>query len=176
MRSIPKHRPSAPLVISLLALFVALGSGAYAVKLKLKPHSVKTKHLKDQAVTTRKLADGAVSTGKIANGAVDASKLAATVRAAVQIGTAGQTLGAVGGIVATKEVGISGTFCVDLSFKPVAGVASVNPTGGQGSKDAQVAVPPDPGTGCPAGWEAEVDVTTNHAYSSGEAPVFVIFF
>jgi hypothetical protein len=185
MSKVLKNRPSPALLISVLALFVALGSGAYAVKLKLGKNAVKTKNIKKSAVTTKKiadaavsapkLADGAVTTLKLANASVDASKLAGNVRGAVQIGTAGQNLGSVGGVVRTSKVN-TGVYCVDLSFTPIAGVASVNPTGGgQGAKDAQVAVPADPATGCPAGFEAEVDITTNHAYSAGDARVYVVF-
>jgi len=96
-----EERPSPALVISLLALFVALGSGAYAAnkigtnqiknkavttkKLagkavnasKLAGKSVKTGKLAGQAVTTGKLAGQAVTTGKLAGQAVTTGKLAA---------------------------------------------------------------------------------------------------
>jgi hypothetical protein len=62
-------------VIALLALFVAMGSSAYAVKLKLKANSVKTKTIKNRAVTTDKLADGAVTNPKLADGAVTSGKI-----------------------------------------------------------------------------------------------------
>ena len=129
MRGLRGWRPSAPLVISLLALFVALGGGAYAVSVKLKPNSVKTKNLKNGAVKTQKLADGAVTGEKIATGAIDRSKLGADARAAVKLGTAGQTLSSVGGVVGSSKVN-TGVYCVDLAFTPVAGVGSIDPTGG----------------------------------------------
>jgi hypothetical protein len=68
------RRISPALVISVIALFVALGSGAYA-GLKLGKNAVKTKSIKNGAVTEPKIADGAVSSGKLANGAVTADKL-----------------------------------------------------------------------------------------------------
>jgi hypothetical protein len=73
--------PSPALVIALLALFVALGSGAYAVT------KIGTKQLKNGAVTKPKLRNKAVGTNKLANGAVSTLKLnqnARTLWAAVQ--------------------------------------------------------------------------------------------
>ena len=62
-----KHfRPSPAMVVACLALFVALGSGAYAA-VKLKPNSVKAKNIKTGAVTGPKIKSSAVSTGKIAD-------------------------------------------------------------------------------------------------------------
>ncbi len=64
-----RGRVSSAHLIALLALFVALGSGAYAA------NKVGTKQIKNKAVTTQKLKGAAVTTGKIANGAVVESKL-----------------------------------------------------------------------------------------------------
>ena len=64
-----RGRVSSAHLIALLALFVALGSGAYAA------NKVGTKQIKNKAVSTQKLKGGAVTTGKIANGAVTAAKL-----------------------------------------------------------------------------------------------------
>jgi hypothetical protein len=50
-------------VISLIALFVALGGGAYA--LTLPRNSVGTKQLKKRAVTTPKIRRGAVTSPKV---------------------------------------------------------------------------------------------------------------
>jgi hypothetical protein len=61
-------------VMATIAVFIALGSGAYAVK--LKKHSVGTKQLKGRAVTERKIADSAVTAAKLAAAAVTAAKLA----------------------------------------------------------------------------------------------------
>ncbi|MGB2852742.1 MAG: hypothetical protein WBB30_06210 [Solirubrobacterales bacterium] len=59
-----KHRrtPSPALVISLIALFVALGSGAYAAS------KIGTSDLKKNAVTTPKIAKDAVKSSKVENG------------------------------------------------------------------------------------------------------------
>jgi hypothetical protein len=61
-------------VMSSIAVFIALGAGAYAAALPKK--SVGTKQLKNNAVKAGKLADGAVGTPKLSDGAVDAGKLA----------------------------------------------------------------------------------------------------
>lgn len=53
------QRPSAPLVISCLALFVALGGTSYAVS-KLPRNSVGTAQLKNNAVNSAKVKDGSL--------------------------------------------------------------------------------------------------------------------
>ena len=75
MRWIKGLRPSPALVISVLALFVAI-SGLAVASFKLKPNSVKTKNVRNGAITREKIADGAVSGPKLADGAVTAGKLA----------------------------------------------------------------------------------------------------
>ena len=76
-----EERPSPALVISLLALFVALGSGAYAANKigtnQIKNKAVTTKKLAGKAVNTSKLAGKSVKTGKLAGQAVTTGKLAA---------------------------------------------------------------------------------------------------
>jgi len=78
-------RLSPALVISLIALFVALGTGAWAVSSlpkhsvgtkQLKKKAVGSKQLKKKAVKTKNLADSSVATAKIAAGAVTADKVA----------------------------------------------------------------------------------------------------
>ena len=86
------RRPSAPLVISLIALFVALGGPAEAQRLldgrDIRRGSVSSKQIKDRSIAQRDLSrrtvrqlralpDGAVSAVKLANGAVTPGKLAA---------------------------------------------------------------------------------------------------
>jgi len=75
-----EERPSPALVISLLALFVALGSGAYAANKigtnQIKNKAVTTKKLAGKAVNTSKLAGKSVKTGKLAGQAVTTGKLA----------------------------------------------------------------------------------------------------
>ncbi len=72
-------RPSPALVISIIALFVALGGSAYAVKRvgtkELKASAVTTAKIKRNAVTAAKIKRNAVTTAKIRNGAVTGSKI-----------------------------------------------------------------------------------------------------
>lgn len=68
------NRPSHATVVAYLALFIALGSGAYAAS-QLPKNSVGAKQLKKKAVTTPKLKDGAVTTAKIAGNVVTGAKV-----------------------------------------------------------------------------------------------------
>lgn len=76
MKTMLRHRPSVATVLAFMALFISLGTGAFAVSTKLKKNSVKTKAIKNGAVTNPKLADGAVTDAKIVNGAVTEAKIA----------------------------------------------------------------------------------------------------
>jgi hypothetical protein len=58
------YRPSPALVVALVALFVALGSGAYAA-INLPANSVGTKQLKNGAVTNKKLRNNSVTSTKV---------------------------------------------------------------------------------------------------------------
>jgi hypothetical protein len=62
------RRPSFPTVISLIALFVALGGTSYAV-IKLPAKSVGNRELKTNAVTSAKIRAGAVSRSDLSLGA-----------------------------------------------------------------------------------------------------------
>ena len=64
------RRPSPALVISLIAMFVALGSGAYAAT------KIGTSDLKNKAVTSKKLDKKAAKASKIAKDAVKKNKIA----------------------------------------------------------------------------------------------------
>jgi hypothetical protein len=75
MKRILRSRPSPALVISLLALFIALGGVTYAAT--LPRNSVGTAQLKKGAVRNSDIFRGAVSNSKLRRGAVTNSKLAA---------------------------------------------------------------------------------------------------
>jgi hypothetical protein len=60
----------AALVVSIVALVVAMGGSAYAGVTLLARHSVGSRQLKNGAVTNRKIAKGAISARKLAKGLV----------------------------------------------------------------------------------------------------------
>jgi hypothetical protein len=68
------RKPSPALVISLLALFIALGGSAYAAN-QLAKNSVGAKQLKKNAVTAAKIKKNAVTTPKIKNEAITGAKI-----------------------------------------------------------------------------------------------------
>lgn len=81
MTQLRKHLNPA-LILSVVAVFIALGGGAYAAisansvgTKQLKNNAVTAKKLKRNAVTMRKIARGAVSTAKIRNDAVNGNKV-----------------------------------------------------------------------------------------------------
>src|SRR5579884_2506637 len=64
MRGLTRRRPTPALVISLIALIVALGGTGYAA-LKVPNNSVGSKQIKKGAITTSKLANSAVTESKV---------------------------------------------------------------------------------------------------------------
>ncbi len=69
MSKIGSKRPSPALVISLIALFVALGGSAYAAT------KIGTKDIKANAITTGKIKKNAITTAKIKKEAVTGAKI-----------------------------------------------------------------------------------------------------
>ncbi|MGN6202528.1 MAG: hypothetical protein ACTHNY_09005 [Solirubrobacterales bacterium] len=74
--SMLKRHLSVANVLSLIALFVALGGAAYAAA-KIPNNAVKTRNIANQAVTNPKIKREAVTSGKIRNGGVNAVDLGA---------------------------------------------------------------------------------------------------
>ncbi len=74
MRKFLLRRPSPALIVASLALFVALGGGAYAA-FKLPKNSVGSKQIKNGAVVNSKLANNSVGTAKLRNNSVTSSKI-----------------------------------------------------------------------------------------------------
>lgn len=87
MRLRELRRPSPALVISCLALFVALGGTSYAV-VKLPPRSVGTKQLKPNAVTSAKVKDNALTGADVNEAMLGQVPSAATAGSAASAGTA----------------------------------------------------------------------------------------
>lgn len=67
---IPIRRPSPALVISCIALTIALGGTSYATVLNVPRNSVGPSQLKTAAVTNKKLAANAVTSSKVLNGSL----------------------------------------------------------------------------------------------------------
>lgn len=98
-------RPSPALIVASVALFVALGGGAYAA-FKLPKNSVSSKQIKNGAVVNSKIANGAVGAAKLKNGAVTSSKLntsGLTVPTANFANTAGSATNAVNAALVDGE-------------------------------------------------------------------------
>ena len=84
LRSVRGRRPSAPLVISVVALFMSVGGVGYAA-ISLPPNSVGTDQIRNEAVTYKKiqpntvgavrLADNGVTNSKLRNGSVSYKKI-----------------------------------------------------------------------------------------------------
>jgi hypothetical protein len=74
MRRLPLRRPSPALIVSLIAVFLALGGTTYA--LTLPTASVGTAQLRPNAVTYSRIAPLAISASKFRTGSVVFSKLA----------------------------------------------------------------------------------------------------
>ena len=70
-----RFTPSPAMVISLIALFVALGGTSYAAVTALPSNSVGTSQLKNNAVTKAKIKDDAVTAAKISGSAAGAVKV-----------------------------------------------------------------------------------------------------
>jgi hypothetical protein len=73
MRKLASYRPTAPVAINLIALFIVLGGHAIALPGK---HVVKKNDIAAGAVTARNLAPGIVTTAKLARNAVTDAALA----------------------------------------------------------------------------------------------------
>ena len=163
MPSVLKRRPSAALVVALLALFVAVGGPAEAARLigskQVKNHSLKTEDLSRKAVKTlqrtpprsvgeRALADAGVTTPKLRDSSVIGVKVAPAAIGASQLAP-----GAVGG----RELRAGAAGPAQIADGAVGG-----PKVADGSLDARdvarfsgrfrVTVPPVPPRTC---WSAE---------------------
>lgn len=68
-KSIASRRPSAGLVVGLIALFVALGGTSYAA-INLPKASVGTAQLKNSAVSAQKIQSNAIGSGKVRDGSL----------------------------------------------------------------------------------------------------------
>jgi hypothetical protein len=101
LRSLVRRRPSAPLVVSFLALFVALGGASWAA-FRLPVHSVGNAQLQNFSVGNAKLRPNSVGAGKIMPGAVGSRQVDSSQ---VQLRVSGPcSLGAIQSIAASGNV------------------------------------------------------------------------
>jgi hypothetical protein len=85
-------------VMATVAVFLALGGGAYAA-IHLKKNSVKSKQIKDGQVKSQDLADGGVATQDIADGAVATQNIANGAVTPTELAAGAVGPGAVGPVV-----------------------------------------------------------------------------
>ena len=78
-RAAPRLRLSYANVMATIAVFIALGGGAYAA-VQLPADSVGTQQIRPHAVTRSRLADQSVSTGALARNSVSLNRLSSGVR------------------------------------------------------------------------------------------------
>lgn len=165
----PRRRPSHAVIVSYLALVVALGGTSYAA-VQLPRNSVGTPQIRKSAVTAAKIKDGTVASADIRNGSVGRADLAAgAVRPTATFGASDQgvvrdyaTFG-VGRVLVTKFPGFAGTYCVslpDLSF-PIRSAVGYST-----AYDANVTVFIGSAGNCPADADLEV-LTTNVQATTG---------
>ena len=125
MRSARRH-VTVSNVLSLVAVFVALGGGAYAAG--LAKNSVKSKQIKDGAVQGKDIKDGAVNGGKVSDGSLsgpdfsDDSLTGADIAESTLQGMQVPTTARVGGLSVKKidfQVGTTNTVTNVLEFPGV---------------------------------------------------------
>ncbi len=190
MSSFVKRHLSAANVLSVMALFVALGGTAYAA-VKLKPNQVKAVNIANQAVTNPKIKTQAVTSGKIKNGGVNAVDIGAGQVTSEKVATGAVTAKKIGKQAVTNRtlanesvsIGKIGREAVDASkissslwlqlVRNVTYVNSESVTNNEPNKSATA--------NCPKGKEAigggvrlegelkEVATTASYPFSSGNS-------
>ena len=141
MSRIKRARPSPALVISIVAMFAALGGGAFAAtattskqainkKGNLNKNVVKKKNIAKNAVVTSKIKEGKVTGSKLSDESVNASKLGLITEVTSAPTTVSDTPPGIGSATATCPEGtkvIGGGFNTNTVGLPTnAGVAIEN--------------------------------------------------
>jgi hypothetical protein len=125
LRSLVRRRPSASLVVSFVALFVALGGAGYAA-IRIPANSVGSAQLQNNSVGNFKLKSNAVGPKKIINGSVGAKQVNSTQ---VQLRVATPCVTA----TAVQSVGLSGTVTCTPTLPNEYGTTAPAVTLGSGS-------------------------------------------
>ena len=73
--SMQRLRPSPAMIVALLALLIAMSTGAYAAVTIAPPNSVNSKAIKNESVKTEDLASQAVTKGKLKKASVNGQKI-----------------------------------------------------------------------------------------------------
>lgn len=157
-----RWRPSAGVVIGLVALVFAMTGAAVAAK-----DMIQTNDIAKRAVTGRKIARDAVKSGKIANGKVKAKDLAAGVIpdtpafAYGRVNKNGTNTAPANGAVGIAGVapGGPGVICYDLTKPAVSG--SVTVVSSAGSAGATASMLLGAGAGCAAPYNDAQTTTTS---------------
>ncbi len=162
MRNLFGRRPSPAFVIAVIALFVALGGGAYAIT--LGKNAVKTRNIANGAVKAKKIANSAVTTPKLANSAVTPQKaqVAYAKVSATGVKTNDEKVNSISRL--------AGTFCFDLAFIPEVAVASADANVNTGV-DIDTEVPGN--SSCPA---AQQDASVETTGGVTPRAFFVVFY
>jgi hypothetical protein len=131
-RSLIRRRPSAPMVISIAALFLSLGGVGYAAT-QLPSNSVGTNQLQNGSVTNFKLAQEAVGFRKIIPGTVGFRRIN---QSQVQVRVGGKCSGA-NAIASIAQSG--GATCVPTSPNQIGTVSSGQVTVAPGNTNTTIA-------------------------------------
>jgi hypothetical protein len=140
MRGILKRRPSAALVISLVALFVALGGSAWAVHVKLGKNDVKAKNIKKNAVTTKKIKNDAVTADKVNDNTLTRGFASVLANGSIQ---------AASGVVVNVSRPATGVYCFDLSDTVSGGLVTLESTSSGNKADGQASTVTNPPCAAP---------------------------
>jgi hypothetical protein len=108
MKSLVRRRPSVPMVVSFIALFVSLGGVGYAA-VSLPRNSVGNAQIQNNSVGNFKLKSNAVGAKKIINGSIGASKVSSS-QVQLRVGSSCSTgaisaIGLSGSVTCTPTVG-----------------------------------------------------------------------
>jgi hypothetical protein len=131
-RSLVRRRPSAPIVISLVALFLSLGGVGWAAT-QLPSNSVGTAQLKNGSVTNFKLATEAVGFRKIIPGAVGIHRINPT-QVQARVGGKCPSAGAIASITQSGSVA-----CVPTAPNQIGTVSSSPVTVAPGNTNTTIA-------------------------------------
>jgi hypothetical protein len=157
VRTTLRRRPSAALVVAVMALIVALAGTSYAVT-SLSKNSVGAKQIKRGAVRTSELAKDAVKTKKVKDGSLLKADFASG-----QLPTQGITTVTTRKV--TQSLGPTGAFAgVDLTASCQAGERAVGGGGLINNDDNEVTFQashpsPDSNGSTPDGWTVRFQIT-----------------